>query len=134
MRRMDKEIKQDIIDQLTLNSRNEAADVTVAVKHVVVILGGSVPHYSSLKVAEKNARATHGAVLVENNISASPQALSTSGASRVLKRQGFGEEDGIVSVKTLRPKDANNRIAKALKRNSRISDRVLKYVETERRV
>jgi trehalose 6-phosphate synthase len=60
--------------------------------------------------------------------------LSTSGASRVLKQKGFGEEDGIVYVNPMRTKAAGQRVADALKRNSRISDRIVKYVETERRV
>jgi trehalose 6-phosphate synthase len=60
--------------------------------------------------------------------------LSTSGASRVLKQKGFGEEDGIVYVNPLRPKEAGQRVAEALKRDSRISDRLIQYVETERRV
>lgn len=60
--------------------------------------------------------------------------LSTSGASRVLKQRGFGEEDGIVYVNPLRPKEAGNRVANSWKKNHRISDRVMKYVEKERRV
>ncbi|MBN1106926.1 MAG: trehalose-6-phosphate synthase [Deltaproteobacteria bacterium] len=61
-------------------------------------------------------------------------ALSTSGASRVLKTRGFGDEDGIIYVNPLRAKDAAERIVDALQKKRRISERVIRYTETERRV
>lgn len=60
--------------------------------------------------------------------------LSASGASRVLKQKGFGEEDGIVYINPLRPKEAGGRVADALKRGRRISERLVTYVEKQRRV
>ncbi len=61
-------------------------------------------------------------------------ALSTSGASRVLRRKGFGLEDGIVYINPLKPKEAGVRIAEAVENGHGLSDRLVDYVETERRV
>ena len=60
--------------------------------------------------------------------------LSTSGASRVLKQRVFGEKDGIVFVNPMRPKDGAERAVRALHGERRISDRLIGYVEKERRV
>ncbi len=60
--------------------------------------------------------------------------LSTSGASRVLKKRGFGEEDGIIYVNPMKPKEAGEKTAEALKRKRHLSERVIRYVEQERRV
>jgi len=60
--------------------------------------------------------------------------LSTSGASRVLKQKGFGEEDGIVYINPLKLKDAGEKTVKALLAGRHISDKVITYVEKERRV
>lgn len=60
--------------------------------------------------------------------------LSTSGASRVLKKKGFGEEDGIIYVNPMKPKEAGERTAEALKKRRHLSERVIQYVELERRV
>jgi trehalose-6-phosphate synthase len=60
--------------------------------------------------------------------------LSSSGASRVLKAKGFGEADGVVYVNPMRPKDASNKTVEALKKRVRLSDRLIGYVEKERRV
>ena len=61
-------------------------------------------------------------------------ALSTSGASRVLKQNGFGEEDGIIYINPMRAKDAGEKIVQALMKERHLSVRVINYVETERRV
>jgi len=61
-------------------------------------------------------------------------ALSTSGASRVLREKGFGEEDGIVYINPMRAKDASEEIVQALVQERHLSERVIHYVETERRV
>jgi trehalose-6-phosphate synthase len=61
-------------------------------------------------------------------------ALSTSGASRVLKLKGFGEQDGIIYVNPMRAKDGGQKIAQALMKEIHLSERVINYVETERRV
>jgi trehalose-6-phosphate synthase len=60
--------------------------------------------------------------------------LSTSGASRVLKKKGFGEEEGIIYVNAMKPKEAGERTAEALKKERHLSERVIQYVEQERRV
>ena len=60
--------------------------------------------------------------------------LSTSGASRVLKQKGFGEEDGIIYVNPMKPKDSGEKVAQALLDGVHISDRLVAYVENERRV
>jgi trehalose-6-phosphate synthase len=60
--------------------------------------------------------------------------LSTSGASRVLKQKGFGEEDGIVYINPMKSTDAGERAVKALLTGRHISDKVITYVEKERRV
>jgi trehalose-6-phosphate synthase len=61
-------------------------------------------------------------------------ALSTSGASRVLKQRGFGAEDGIIYINPMRAKDAGEKIVQALMKKVRLSEGVIDYVETERRV
>jgi trehalose-6-phosphate synthase len=60
--------------------------------------------------------------------------LSSSGASRVLRAKGFGEADGVVYVNPMRPKDAGTKTVEAMKKGVRLSDRLIGYVETERRV
>jgi trehalose 6-phosphate synthase len=60
--------------------------------------------------------------------------LSTSGASRVLKEKGFGQEDGIVYVNPMRAKEAGVKTVDALMRQVRLSEKVINYVEQERRV
>ncbi len=61
-------------------------------------------------------------------------ALSTSGAARWLRTKGFGEEDGIVFVNPMEPKEAGIKIADALERGCRLSERLIACVESERRV
>jgi len=60
--------------------------------------------------------------------------LSTSGASRVLRERGFDEKDGIIHVNPMRTKDAGDRIIAALRTGEHLSERVITYVEKERRV
>jgi len=60
--------------------------------------------------------------------------LSTSGASRVLKQKGFVEEDGIIYVNVMAAKSAGKKIVEALKKGRRLSEKVINYVEKERRV
>lgn len=60
--------------------------------------------------------------------------LSTSGASRVLKTKGFGEEEGILYVNPMKPKEAGEKTAEALKKKRHLSERVIQYVEQEHRV
>ncbi len=61
-------------------------------------------------------------------------ALSTSGASRVLKEKGFGEENGIVYINPMKTKEAAGRIFRALEGEKRLSERLVDDVERERRV
>ena len=61
-------------------------------------------------------------------------ALSTSGASRVLKQKGFGEEDGIIYINPMRAGIAGEKIVQALMKETHLSERVISYVEAERRV
>jgi trehalose-6-phosphate synthase len=60
--------------------------------------------------------------------------LSASGASRVLKEKGFGEKDGVIYVDPLKAKSAGEKIVRAMDEGRRVSDKLLNYVETERRV
>lgn len=60
--------------------------------------------------------------------------LSTSGASRILKQKGFGEEDGVVYVDPMKAKNAAEKILGALRVGRRLSDRLIQYVEREHRV
>jgi trehalose 6-phosphate synthase/phosphatase len=60
--------------------------------------------------------------------------LSTSGASRVLKRESFGEEDGIVYINPMKPKEAAGRIFRALQEKMKLSEKIIDYVEKKRRV
>ncbi len=61
-------------------------------------------------------------------------ALGPSGASRVLKECGFGEEDGIVHVNPMKPREAGEKLAEAVAKKRHISGRVIEYIERERRV
>lgn len=61
-------------------------------------------------------------------------ALSTSGASRVLKEKGFGDGDGIVYINPMKAKEAAGKIFRALEEKKRVSERLINYVEKERRV
>jgi trehalose-6-phosphate synthase len=61
-------------------------------------------------------------------------ALSTSGASRVLKERGFGEADGVLYINPMRPKASGERIAEGLRKGLHLSGEVIDYVEKERRV
>jgi trehalose-6-phosphate synthase len=60
--------------------------------------------------------------------------LGTSGASRVLNEKGFGEEDGIIYVNPMSAKGAGRKTVEALLKGHHLSERVINYVETERRV
>lgn len=60
--------------------------------------------------------------------------LSTSGAARVLKQQGFGEEDGVVYVNPMSAKTAAENVVQALTQKRRLSEKIIRYVETARRV
>ncbi|MCF8082315.1 MAG: trehalose-6-phosphate synthase [Deltaproteobacteria bacterium] len=60
--------------------------------------------------------------------------LTKSGASRVLKQKGFGDQDGIIFIDALKTKDAGKAISQALLKKRHISDRLITYVECERRV
>ena len=60
--------------------------------------------------------------------------LSTSGASRVLKQKGFAAEDGIVYINPMSAKAAGEDVVQALTQKRHLSERVINYVETERRV
>jgi trehalose-6-phosphate synthase len=60
--------------------------------------------------------------------------LGTSGASRVLNQKGFGEEDGIVYANPFKPKSAGEKTAQVLVNGRHISDRIISYVENERRI
>jgi trehalose 6-phosphate synthase len=60
--------------------------------------------------------------------------LSTSGASRVLKQKGFGEEDGIVYINPMKAKEGGERVVQALKKKHRLSEKVIHYVEREHEV
>jgi trehalose-6-phosphate synthase len=60
--------------------------------------------------------------------------LSTSGASRVLREKGFGEEDGVIFVNPMKVKAAGEKAAEAVMRGRHLSERVIQYVEMERRV
>ena len=60
--------------------------------------------------------------------------LGTSGASRVLREKGFGEQDGVIHVNPLKPKDAGERIVEAISRERHLSAELIDYVERGRRV
>jgi trehalose-6-phosphate synthase len=60
--------------------------------------------------------------------------LGTSGASRVLREKGFGEQDGIVYINPMRVKEAGDRTVQALNQGCHLSDRVIDYVVRDRRV
>jgi trehalose-6-phosphate synthase len=60
--------------------------------------------------------------------------LSTSGASRVLKERGFGQNDGVIFVDPVKPKAAAGKIVRALDEGKGLSEAIIRYVEKERRV
>jgi trehalose 6-phosphate synthase/phosphatase len=61
-------------------------------------------------------------------------AISTSGASRVLKEKGFEERHGVVYINAMRPKHGGEKIVESLAKGIGISDELIDYVERERRV
>ena len=60
--------------------------------------------------------------------------LSTSGASRVLRQRGFDTKDGVVYINALKPGDSAEKIFSAINNGIRLSDRIINYVENERRI
>ncbi|MBW2000792.1 MAG: trehalose-6-phosphate synthase [Deltaproteobacteria bacterium] len=60
--------------------------------------------------------------------------LGTCGASRVLKQNRFGAEDGVIYVNPMKARDAGERIVQALGARRCLSDRLISYVEKEHRV
>ncbi len=60
--------------------------------------------------------------------------LGTTGASRVLREKGFGEEDGVVYVNPMKPRDGGEKTAEALQKGRHVSDKLINYVKTQRRV
>ena len=60
--------------------------------------------------------------------------LSTSGASRVLRQRGFDTKDGVVYVNALKPGDSAEKIFSAIINRIHLSDRIIGYVENERRI
>ena len=58
----------------------------------------------------------------------------TSGASRVLKNKGYGREHGILYINPMKHKEAGEKTADALKKKRHLSERVIQYIEQERRV
>jgi len=60
--------------------------------------------------------------------------LGSSGAARIFKSKGFGEQDGIIYVNAGKAKNAGSKVAEALLTGVRLSDRIITYVETECRV
>ena len=60
--------------------------------------------------------------------------LGMSGALRVLRENNFGEEDGIVYVNPMKPKEAATKIFRAWDKKRKLSERVINYVVKERRV
>ena len=60
--------------------------------------------------------------------------LGTSGASRVLREKGFGEQDGVIYANSMKAKDAGEKIVEAIGRERHLSKELIDYVERERRV
>lgn len=60
--------------------------------------------------------------------------LGNSGAARIFKSRGFGEQDGIIYVNAAKAKSAGGKVAEALLHGARLSERIIRYVETECRV
>lgn len=60
--------------------------------------------------------------------------LGSSGAARIFRSKGFGEQDGIVYVNSGKAKNAGGKVAEALLSGARLSDRIINYVENECRV
>jgi trehalose-6-phosphate synthase len=60
--------------------------------------------------------------------------LSASGASRVLKEKGFGEQDGVIYIDPMKAKSAGEKIVRAMDEKKHLSDALVHYVEKERRV
>lgn len=60
--------------------------------------------------------------------------LGNSGAARILRSKGFGEQDGILYVTATKFKNAGNKVAEALLNGVHLSERLISYVEHECRV
>jgi osmotically-inducible protein OsmY len=91
MVRTDEGIKVDIVDQLSWDTRVDAADVTVTVDNGRVTLGGSVPTYAAKLAAEDDAWVVAGVRAIQNQIAVtSPPGVSMPSdadlASRIRSR------------------------------------------------
>jgi osmotically-inducible protein OsmY len=62
----DEQLKQDVTNQLTWDSRVDASDIKVEVDGGVVTLSGSVPSYSASSSAQDVASSVRGVVTVNN--------------------------------------------------------------------
>ncbi|MBN2419994.1 MAG: trehalose-6-phosphate synthase [Deltaproteobacteria bacterium] len=60
--------------------------------------------------------------------------LSTSGASRVLRQKGFGKRDGVIYINALKAQDSAEKVLNAMEEGICISDRIIEYIENERRI
>jgi osmotically-inducible protein OsmY len=69
MFRTDEQIKTNIVNRLSWDTRVDASDVMVAVNKGVVRLRGTVPLYPSLQVVLDTAAETPGVIRVENDMS-----------------------------------------------------------------
>lgn len=72
MARSDKQIKQDILDQLAFNNRLDESAIDVEVSNGHVVLSGIVPSYPDLAAAEKDAAIILGVQSVENRLRVEP--------------------------------------------------------------
>ena len=60
MKRLDENIKKDIVDELYWDNRIDASQVNVTVNDGIVTLSGSVPTYSDLAIAKIAASRING--------------------------------------------------------------------------
>ena len=60
--------------------------------------------------------------------------LSKSGASRVLEQNGFDEQDGLILIDVMKAKNAAEKILQGLRKERRLSGKIIDYVSKEHRV
>ena len=68
MKRIDEEVKRDVVDQLHWDSRVDAANVAVEVEEGAVTLSGTVRNYAAMQAAITDAWMTPGVTSVENTL------------------------------------------------------------------
>jgi osmotically-inducible protein OsmY len=86
MKRLDENIKKDVIDQLYWNKRVNIADIKIKVSGGEVTMMGSVPTYSARIAAAHDIEMIEGVTNIENKLVVTPRASMLPDDSQIQKR------------------------------------------------